>query len=606
MVQLRRRRTAFALYTLLLVLPTLVLGGLLWHQVYGEHRESLDNVPVRAEDAARRLLAAIESRLNALLESESGRSFHEYGSILSSQDALSDDLALDDDLALGTSPLERIGRPREILAWFCYDRTRGAEAPVDLFLGSHSGSGATALRDELTDAMERFVARHQRDGWLRWAARLESVETLDYPLSTVAVHRGQGDYRDCLRECYPIWRERKVELDLSDFHVQFFLEQDGTPRIVATRRALYFHHKRKVPKEERTPCLEPLDEGFGLVQGFLIDPDWLFREVPRQEAELTLSGTETFLPTGDVCSSCSDYHVELKLVRELGFETNEEQELDYGPMQVALDTGGLEANFRRQTWRFLGVATMLVLSLGTGLALLLRSVGRELEQARRTESFVDSVTHELRTPLSAIRLHGEMLLEGWAEDPDRKREYYRRIVRETSRLSTLVERVLEKSRLSSGSIEPLPGELSEAVGRYRSELAGHTGEDLEFELAADLPPVWLHPEAVRGILANLVENARKYAPPEPGGEPIRVVTRRHDGRVVLEVLDRGPGIPPEEAERIFEAFYRVGNETTRTSKGTGLGLHLVHLHAGSVGARVRVLPRPGGGALFRVRFRSAD
>src|SRR4029079_2086274 len=90
------------------------------------------------------------------------------------------------------------------------------------------------------------------------------------------------------------------------------------------------------------------------------------------------------------------------------------------------------------------------------------------------------------------------------------------------------------------------------------------------------------------IVTNLVENARKYAPVvlgAPGAEPILVVTRVLHGDVVLEVKDRGPGIPQEERTRIFEAFYRIGNEATRTARGTGLGLHLVALPRKAMGRR---------------------
>jgi two-component system sensor histidine kinase KdpD len=118
----------------------------------------------------------------------------------------------------------------------------------------------------------------------------------------------------------------------------------------------------------------------------------------------------------------------------------------------------------------------------------------------------------------------------------------------------------------------------------------------------------LNHDAVRSIVINLVENARKYAPVEAARadtDPIRVVTRLEGQRVLLEVLDRGPGVPAEEREQIFQAFYRVGNEATRTARGTGLGLHLVALHAHSIGGHAEVLPRPGGGSIFRVSFRTA-
>jgi two-component system sensor histidine kinase KdpD len=133
--------------------------------------------------------------------------------------------------------------------------------------------------------------------------------------------------------------------------------------------------------------------------------------------------------------------------------------------------------------------------------------------------------------------------------------------------------------------------------------------DLVFELPQGLPMVMLHVDCVRSIVTNLVENARKYAPVDPAdpkAEPILVRVQLVDRRVRLEVLDRGPGIPSEERSRIFQAFYRIGNEATRASKGTGLGLHLVALQAEAMDASVEALAREGGGTLFRVSFRLAE
>jgi signal transduction histidine kinase len=281
------------------------------------------------------------------------------------------------------------------------------------------------------------------------------------------------------------------------------------------------------------------------------------------------------------------------------------------PATLTIDPRGLQ---RRHRVEWIVLAVGLAVSAAVGGSLLaagLKDLQRRLRQADRTSNFVAAVTHEFRTPLSTIALHAEMLLEGWTVDPEQRQEYYRRIANETTRLSRLVERILEQSQLSRGrtqapAAEPELGDLNAAVKAVIPSLeAGAPGglADLRFELADGLPPVLQSPEAIESIVTNLVENARKYAParvgPE-GVEPLLVRTGLAAGEVRLEVLDRGPGIPEAERERVFEAFYRIGNEATRTTTGTGLGLHLVQLQVQALGGRAEVLDRAGGGACLRV------
>ena len=185
-------------------------------------------------------------------------------------------------------------------------------------------------------------------------------------------------------------------------------------------------------------------------------------------------------------------------------------------------------------------------------------------------------------------------------------------MRETDRLSTMVERVLEKARLAAGTTKPFPGDLETTLGEIAPELSRWDDreiEDVAFEVEPDLPRVMMTKEAISSIVVNLVENARKYAPvnpADPKAEPIRVVAATdRKGRVTLDVLDRGPGLSPEEREHVFDAFYRVGNEATRTSRGTGLGLHLVAMQAQAIGARAEVRARDGGGSIFRITLARA-
>jgi len=582
------------------VLPTLVLGGLQWHQIVQDKEDELAAVPRTAEDAARRFRDVAVGRVAALIESEDERPFQHYGTFFCPESAG------DDEFPLLPPPLVRDPRPEGILCWFVADLTDEDDVEVDLFWGTADESERTDA--EVRGAIDEVVQRHLDDELLRRAVRLGNYQETETQLRSVAANRARRDDQECLLQQRRFLCENLVSLLTSEFYVQLFRDSEGVPRIVATRRVLMGEMPFLVGMNE---CLHRLNRGLALMQGFFIEPEWLFGELPEAVARSVLDRAQRFVPVGseDCCQGRQEYHAEIQLVNDLQMEVDPSIPDDFGRMRIAVDTMDIEARFRLRARRFFGVAAMLALSLGTGMVLLLRSVGQDLERAQQTENFVNAVTHELRTPLSAIKLHGEMLLDGWARDEDKRKTYYRRIVRETDRLSTMVERVLEKARLSAGTVRPFAGDLSELVAGLRPELSRwDDGEhqDLCFDLAPDLPRVMLSVEAVTSIVVNLVENARKYAPVDPNdpsAEPIRVVTRRNSrGRVVLEVQDRGPGIDPDEADHVFEAFYRVGNETTRTSRGTGLGLHLVALQAEGMGARASVEPRQGGGTTFRITF----
>ncbi|MCE9593054.1 MAG: HAMP domain-containing histidine kinase [Planctomycetes bacterium] len=599
MVQLKAHKTAPALYALLLVLPTVVLGWLQWHQIETEYERELANLPDEADDAARRLRDELRDRLGRLLRDEDARAFHQYGA------RYCPDESCTTSVLMVPSPLVRDARPRGIVGWFVFDIAQGSEAPHDMFFGGGERmEEGVKVRDDLDQALGKFAARTSDEGGLRRATRMDSFFEVSVPLGLVAAHRLENADPLCLEQAQERIGDLAVPLTVSPFHVQFYLDE-GVPRIVATRRVLM---EPNASLSRVDVCIAPLSKGFSLVQGFFIDPAWLFDELPKTIAENVLGRSQRFVPAGVAPSSdAQEYNAAVRLVADLDLEVDLSRDQEFGSVHIAVDTAETHARFRSQRLRFVLLATMLAISLATGMALLLRSVNRELEQAERTENFVAAVTHELRTPLSAIRLHGEMLLDGWAKDEAKQKEYYRRIVRETERLSTLVERVLEKSKLAAGTIRVAPGDLNRAVRALEVPLSNaRDGErsDVVLELADELPEVTLSAEGVASIVTNLVENARKYAPIDwnaPQSEPYRVVTRRENDEAVLEVLDRGPGVPEHERTKIFEAFYRVGDEKTRKTRGTGLGLHLVALHARAMGGDISVHDREGGGSIFRLR-----
>ena len=238
--------------------------------------------------------------------------------------------------------------------------------------------------------------------------------------------------------------------------------------------------------------------------------------------------------------------------------------------------------------------------IGAGVVLTYRLVRRETEVARLKSDFVANVSHDLKTPLSVIRMFGETLEMGRVTDEEKRREYYRVITRESERLSRLIDNVLDFSRIEGGrqtydivpaAVEPLVRETLEAFAYPLTQASFK----VDVAVAPDLPDVPMDRDAVGQALANLVDNAIKYC-----GErkTLRVSATVRDGRLALAVEDEGIGIPAAEHARIFDKFYRVGRSETSGSRGSGVGLalvrHVAEAHAGSVG----VESRPGGGSRF--------
>ncbi|MBI4593391.1 MAG: GHKL domain-containing protein [Candidatus Rokubacteria bacterium] len=255
---------------------------------------------------------------------------------------------------------------------------------------------------------------------------------------------------------------------------------------------------------------------------------------------------------------------------------------------------------RRQVAVFTGVLALLIVVILAGLVATGRLVRRETEMARLKSDFVANVSHDLKTPLSVIRMFGETLELGRVGDEAARREYYRVITRESERLSRLIDNVLDFSRIEGGRrryervptpVEPLIRETLEAFSYPLSQ----GGFKVEISVAPDLPDVPLDPDAIGQALGNLIDNAIKYS-----GElkVVRVDARLADGQLALSVADEGIGIPREEQGKIFEKFYRVGRSETQGRRGSGVGLALVRHIAEAHGGSVTVESAPGQGSRF--------
>jgi signal transduction histidine kinase len=276
--------------------------------------------------------------------------------------------------------------------------------------------------------------------------------------------------------------------------------------------------------------------------------------------------------------------------------------------QIDDDVRALEARLSRQRVIQILLVLLSTVIIAVGMGIVLLSVVAERRASRLKSDFIANVSHELKTPLSLIRMFGEMVATGRHKGEETAREYGAIITRESERLAHLIDNVLDFARLERGKASydfaerDLPSVIDRAldVCRYRLEK-----EKVKLRTLIDrsLPPVRMDENAMTLVLLNLVDNAIKYA---ADGGVVEVSLARAPGGVVLGVRDYGSGIPRDEHGHIFERFYRVQSARDRNVRGSGIGLALVRHIALAHGGRVTVdSPIPaalgaGPGSLFRV------
>jgi two-component system OmpR family sensor kinase len=237
-------------------------------------------------------------------------------------------------------------------------------------------------------------------------------------------------------------------------------------------------------------------------------------------------------------------------------------------------------------------------ALNTMLAEIERAFAERMAAEERLRQFVADASHELRTPVTSIRGFAELFRRGAGERQADLANVMRRIEQEGERMGELVEELLLLARLDQGlPLEREPVDLA-AVVESAVEAARATDPERPIDVEWESQLVVLGAESrLRQVVDNLLTNARVHTPP---GTPVHVRLATEDERVVLEVADEGPGVPAEEAARVFERFYRTDRSRARSQGGVGLGLaivrSLVEVHGGTVDYR----PRTGGGSVFRV------
>ena len=250
----------------------------------------------------------------------------------------------------------------------------------------------------------------------------------------------------------------------------------------------------------------------------------------------------------------------------------------------------------------IGVAVFALILVGLSFYLFLMI--KEVRLNQRQANFIDSVTHELKSPIASLRLYLETL-EMRALSDEQRTKFYRVMEEELERLDHLITQLLEVGRIDVIGEQSEPEELSleTLLRKCGAAACAHHKKDEAETIIYDFQPtmVFARPLVLETVFRNLLDNAIKYA-----GDPPQIEVRVRNGergRVIVQIIDNGLGVPHELRKRIFRMFFRAGSELTRRQKGTGLGLYIVHTLVKQLNGRVSVHDRAGEtGSVFEVEL----
>ncbi len=258
---------------------------------------------------------------------------------------------------------------------------------------------------------------------------------------------------------------------------------------------------------------------------------------------------------------------------------------------------------QRGSWSALTIGTIVFALILVGMIFYMFLTVKEVRLNQRQSNFVDSVTHELKTPIAALKLYLETLQ--LRELNDDQRLIYQTMEHELQRLDHLISQLLEVGRLDAIGHQSDPEDISleGLLQRCAVSACAHHKQDPEQVVTFDVEPIVVHsrPVVLEMIFGNLLDNAVKYA-----GDPPQVdvqVRMKTSDRVSVRITDNGQGVPSDLRRKVFQMFYRGGDELERRQKGTGLGLYisrtLAHILKGSISVHDRV---DGSGSVFEVEL----
>ena len=430
------------------------------------------------------------------------------------------------------------------------------------------------------DILGHIQTEIQKEHWLSPSGSYLLLDLLeDFLLSSP-----EAELRTAANDCNELIQKHIQKLEQAmalqnDFLTLGIAANSGNP--IAKKNPLWISYGN-------SPWLVSLSESLSERPSFLV-------VVSAQEVIESLSSNSDFKET---------FPVKFNVVPE-----DDPEGLSLGPNLPGLGitfTGNQEQMFSTP-WsiqpEFYLLALLLILGITLfGAYLLWRDVRREVQIAEMRSQFVSSVSHELKTPLTAIRMFAETLRMGRSKDPKTQTEYLDTIVNESQRLTRLLNNVLDFSKIEQGKRLYRPEtaslyEIVESAARAMGYPLSQQGFRLTVQTEEGLPKVCVDHDAIEQALLNLLHNAMKYS---GDSREIGLHLKKKGNNALLQVIDQGIGIDPQEKKRIYEKFYRIPSPENERIVGTGLGLALVSHIVEAHGGHLELKSALGKGSTFSI------
>lgn len=293
-------------------------------------------------------------------------------------------------------------------------------------------------------------------------------------------------------------------------------------------------------------------------------------------------------------------------IAQLQYKSISVEKNSLSTLQLENKKAAINKESKKNTLKYVAEGVTFLILILIGAVFVYRSISRQLKLQEQQQNFMMAVTHELKTPISVVRLNLETL-QKYNLDEEKKQKLIRTTLDETSRLDFLTNNILVAAQLESNNFKSSKEELDlsallkDCIDQFRNRFPERSFEE-HIEADADIKGDSL---LLQMLINNLLENATKYSPKET---QIKTILKKHksgvlSGSVVLQIKDNGAGIAENEKDKIFSKFYRIGSEATRKTKGTGLGLYLCSKIARDHNGDITVTNNEPQGSIFAVTFK---